>query len=73
MQKIGKDIYVESSFPGVTVGAIVTPEGVVLIDAPTHPADAQLWRMRIRELTDKPVRYSRYTLFLLAPERYVFH
>ncbi len=57
MQKIGKDIYVESSFPGVTVGAIVTPEGVVLIDAPTHPADAQLWRMRLRELTDKPVRY----------------
>ncbi|HRF48795.1 MAG TPA: MBL fold metallo-hydrolase [Anaerolineales bacterium] len=57
MQKIGKDIYVESSFPGVTVGAIVTGEGVVLIDAPTHPADAQLWRMRLRELTDQPLRY----------------
>ncbi len=57
MQKIGKDIYVESSFPGVTVAAIVTSEGVVLIDAPTHPADAQLWRLRVRELTDRPVRY----------------
>lgn len=57
MQKIGKDIYVESSFPGVTVGAIVTSEGVVLIDAPTHPADAQLWRLRVRELTDQPIRY----------------
>lgn len=57
MQKIGKDIYVESSFPGVTVGAIVTSEGVVMIDAPTHPADAQLWRLRLREMTDKPVRY----------------
>ena len=41
MQKLAKDIYVESGFAGVTVGAVVTSEGIVCIDAPTHPADAR--------------------------------
>src|ERR1700680_1680946 len=50
MQKLAKDIYVESGFAGVTVGAVVTPEGIVCIDAPTHPADARRWRLKLAPL-----------------------
>lgn len=57
MQKIGKDVYVEAGFAGVTVGAIVTPEGVVLVDAPTQPADADAWLAQVRALSSLPIRF----------------
>jgi glyoxylase-like metal-dependent hydrolase (beta-lactamase superfamily II) len=57
MQKLAKDIYVESGFTGVTVGAVVTSEGIVCIDTPTGPADARRWRLKLAQLTDKPVRF----------------
>lgn len=57
MQKLAKDIYVESGYPGVTVGAILTPEGFICIDAPTHPADARRWRLKLAQLSQQPVKY----------------
>lgn len=57
MQKIAKDVYVESGFAGVTVGAIVAPGGLVCIDAPTHPADARRWRIKLAQLSDQPIQY----------------
>ncbi len=57
MQKLAKDIYVETAFTGVSVGALVTPEGVICIDTPTHPADARRWRQRLSQLSPKPVRF----------------
>ena len=57
MQKLAKDIYVESGFTGVTVGAIVTAEGVICIDAPTSPADARRWRLKLAQLSDKPIQF----------------
>lgn len=57
MQKLAKDIYVESGFAGVTVGAVVTPEGIVCIDAPTHPADARRWRLKLSQLSAAPVSF----------------
>ena len=57
MQKLAKDIYVEAGYAGVTVGAIVTPEGIIAIDAPTHPADARRWRLRLAQLSQQPVKY----------------
>jgi len=57
MQKLAKDVYVESGFAGVTVGAIVTPSGLICIDAPTHPADARRWRIKLAQLSDKPIQY----------------
>jgi glyoxylase-like metal-dependent hydrolase (beta-lactamase superfamily II) len=57
MQKIAKDIFIETKFPGVTVGAIVGPEGVICIDAPTHPADARNWRQQLEQLSGQPVRF----------------
>jgi len=57
MQKIAKDIYIETAFRGVTVGAIIGPEGVLCIDAPTYPADAQRWRQKLAQVTDKPIQF----------------
>ncbi|MBL8044963.1 MAG: MBL fold metallo-hydrolase [Anaerolineales bacterium] len=57
MQKIAKDIFIETHFRGVTVGAIFGPEGVVCIDTPTHPADARAWKQQVEEQAQKPVRF----------------
>lgn len=57
MQKLAKDIYVETGYAGVTVGAVVTPEGIIAIDAPTHPADARRWRLKLAQLSQQPVRF----------------
>ena len=57
MQKLAKDVYVESGFAGVTVGAIVAPDGIICIDTPTHPADARRWRLRLAQLSQKPIQF----------------
>lgn len=57
MQKIGKDIYVQAGQAGVTAGAIVTTEGIVLVDAPTQPADADAWLAQVRTLSPLPIRF----------------
>lgn len=57
MQKLVKDIYIESKFAGVTVGAIVGPEGIVCIDTPTRPAEARAWRQQLEQATGRPVRF----------------
>lgn len=57
MQKLAKDIFVETKFPGVTVGAVVGPDGVVCIDTPTHPADARAWRQQLELATGKPIQF----------------
>lgn len=43
MKKIKAGVYIESSYPGVTVGAICLPQGTILIDAPLRPEDSQAW------------------------------
>lgn len=58
MQKLSKDIHIESGFAGVTVGALLTTEGIVCIDAPTHPADARRWRLKLSQLSDKPILFT---------------
>jgi glyoxylase-like metal-dependent hydrolase (beta-lactamase superfamily II) len=57
MQRLAKDVYVESGFPGVTVGAIVTPDGIICVDTPTHPADARKWRLKLAQLSQKPIQF----------------
>lgn len=57
MQRIAKDLLVETKFPGVTVGAIIGPDDIICIDAPTHPADARQWRQQLEQATGKPIRF----------------
>ena len=50
MLRLRRNIYVESGFHGVTVGAVVTSKGIICIDTPTLPADARKWRLRLEQL-----------------------
>ncbi len=44
MQQIGKGIYFEDSYLGVTVGGLVYSHGTVYIDAPLRMEDMRSWR-----------------------------
>ncbi len=55
MHVLAPDVFVETSFRRVTVGAILTDDGFVLIDTPPFPDDAQQWRAMLADLSDKPV------------------
>lgn len=50
MQEIAPHIYIETSFAGVTLGAINWPHGLVLIDAPFRQEDARSWRSALLNL-----------------------
>jgi glyoxylase-like metal-dependent hydrolase (beta-lactamase superfamily II) len=50
MQEITKNIYIEDQFPGATLGVIVTPRGLIQIDAPPSPEDARSWRATLMNL-----------------------
>ncbi len=44
MQQLKPGIYFEDTFLGVTLGALVNPNGTIMIDAPLRPEDARAWR-----------------------------
>ncbi len=50
MQEITSNILIEDQFPGVTLGVIVTPRGLIQIDAPPSPEDARSWRASLMNL-----------------------
>jgi len=57
MNKIANSIYISTDYPGVTVGAIITDDGVICVDAPIRPDDVQDWQDQIASVTDAPIRY----------------
>ena len=57
MQQLAEGIYAEISYEGVNVGAIMTPRGIICIDAPSYPRDARHWAMRLRQINAAPVQY----------------
>ena len=50
MQEITNTIFIEDQFHGVTLGVIVTPRGLIQIDAPPSPEDARSWRAALMNL-----------------------
>ncbi|MEN4010821.1 MAG: hypothetical protein ROW48_02175 [Bellilinea sp.] len=50
MQQILEQVYIEQAFPGVILGAIATPHGLLLIDAPFRPDDIRAWRAALLNL-----------------------
>lgn len=50
MQEIVPRVYIETTYPGVTLGAINWPHGLILIDAPFRPEDARSWRSALLNL-----------------------
>ncbi len=61
MDKLSPNVYVETGYRGSTVGAIITPIGVICVDTPLLPADARHWRQQITQLTRQPIAYLIYT------------
>jgi len=50
MQEITRNIHIEDQYPGVTLGVITTPRGLIQIDAPPSPEDARSWRATLMNL-----------------------
>lgn len=44
MQTLAPQVFIEESYPGVTLGAIALPHGLIQIDAPPSPEDGRSWR-----------------------------
>lgn len=44
MEEIKPGIFIEDSYPGPTIGAVLLPRGMVFIDAPLRPEDGHRWK-----------------------------
>ena len=56
MHAITKTVYIEDQYPGVVLGVIVRPRGLVQIDAPPSPEDSRTWRASLMNLSGGPER-----------------
>jgi glyoxylase-like metal-dependent hydrolase (beta-lactamase superfamily II) len=56
MQSIASKVFIEDSFPGVTLGAISTPRGLIQIDAPPSMEDSRTWRASLMNVGAGPDR-----------------
>jgi glyoxylase-like metal-dependent hydrolase (beta-lactamase superfamily II) len=50
MQALASQVYIEDQFPGVTLGAVALPHGLIQIDAPPSPEDGRSWRAALLNL-----------------------
>ena len=57
MNEVAPNVFVETGYVGVNVGAIRTPKGIVAIDAPSFPRDARDWAMRLHRLSQFPIQF----------------
>ena len=51
MHQIAPGIYIEDTFAGVTLGALIQPHGTVMVDAPLRAEDARSWRSSLTNLS----------------------
>jgi glyoxylase-like metal-dependent hydrolase (beta-lactamase superfamily II) len=56
MQSIAEKVFIEDSFPGVTLGAISAPRGLIQIDAPPSTDDSRAWRASLMNVGAGPDR-----------------
>jgi glyoxylase-like metal-dependent hydrolase (beta-lactamase superfamily II) len=57
MHQIVRGIYYETSFPGVTLGAILFTHATILIDAPLRAEDSRTWRSMLLNAGSSPNRF----------------
>jgi len=51
MQSLTHNIFIETEYPGVTLGAVALPHGLIEIDAPPAPEDGRSWRAALLGLS----------------------
>lgn len=51
MQEIAPNVFIETGFPGVTLGVINWSHGLILIDAPFRADDCRVWRSSLSTLS----------------------
>lgn len=51
MKKLADGVFLERAYPGVTLGALVSAKGIVMIDAPVRPEDGRAWQKALQEKT----------------------
>ena len=56
MEEIAKNVYIEDKYPGVTLGVISQPRGLIQIDAPPSPEDGRTWRASLMGMGNGPER-----------------
>jgi glyoxylase-like metal-dependent hydrolase (beta-lactamase superfamily II) len=61
MQEIAENVFIETEYEGVNVGAVRTRRGIVAIDVPSYPRQARDWAMRLHTLTPRQVAYTILT------------
>lgn len=50
MQEIEQGIFLNNNYHGITLGAVITSHGALLIDAPPHPDDGRSWVSIVRNM-----------------------
>ncbi len=56
MHAITKTVYIEDQYPGVVLGVILRPRGLIQVDAPPSPEDGRTWRATLMNLNAGPER-----------------
>lgn len=51
MQEIANQVYIEEQYPGVILGVVSLPHGLIQIDAPPSPEDGRSWRASLLNLS----------------------
>lgn len=57
MQEIAENVFIETEYEGVNVGAVRTRRGIIAIDVPSYPRQARDWAMRLHALSPRSVQY----------------
>jgi glyoxylase-like metal-dependent hydrolase (beta-lactamase superfamily II) len=57
MRQIAPNVYIETSYPQITIGAVLTGSGWIVIDTPAMPSDAQTFLAELSTISSKPTAY----------------
>ena len=57
MHEIAENVFIETEYDGVNVGAVRTRRGIIAIDVPSYPRQARDWAMRLHTFTPRAVQY----------------
>jgi glyoxylase-like metal-dependent hydrolase (beta-lactamase superfamily II) len=61
MHEIAENVFIETEYDGVNVGAVRTRRGLIAIDVPSYPRQARDWAMRLHTITPRSVQYTILT------------